>query len=295
LKPSNSNYRQILGIRFFTGSAAEAVQIALRGGLVVVPAAPALVEIDRDSQYREALLNSDLALTDSGFMVLLWNLIKFEKIRRVSGLEYLKALVAQPLGQTLWVMPSEHSRDKALTWLQSRNVPVTENNFYVAPTYARQNITDRTLLNRLNTERPNHVIIALGGGVQEKLGSFLKQSIATEAACSPGFSRPGADQAPKSPSECDVEPPKGRTPYAFNSYTPGIHCIGAAIGFLSGDQVNIPDWADHLFLGWLFRCFSQPTKFFPRYWKARRLVPLLLKHRQNLPPLNTLDNLSTSI
>src|SRR3954447_10143289 len=93
----DSNYRQILGVRFFIGSAAEAVQIGLRGGLVVVPAAPALVELERDKDYREALLDADLALTDSGFMVLLWNLIKFEKITRTSGLEYLKLLIAQPI------------------------------------------------------------------------------------------------------------------------------------------------------------------------------------------------------
>jgi UDP-N-acetyl-D-mannosaminuronic acid transferase (WecB/TagA/CpsF family) len=68
-----------------------------------------------------------------------------------------------------------------------------------------------------------------------------------------------------------------------NPQFPSIHCIGAALGFLSGDQVNIPDWADRLFLGWLFRCLSQPAKFFPRYFKALRLLPLLLNNRENLP------------
>jgi UDP-N-acetyl-D-mannosaminuronic acid transferase (WecB/TagA/CpsF family) len=244
LSHPEAKYRQILGIRFFTGSAAEAVQIALRGGLVVVPAAPALVEIDRDQTYREALLNSDLALTDSGFMVLLWNAFERDRVTRVSGLEYIKHLIAQPLGKTLWVMPSENSCDRAISWLQSRGLPMTTNNCYFAPIYNRERIVDQTLLNRIVSEHPNHVIIALAGGVQEKLGHYLKQNA---------------------------------------GYTPGIHCIGAAIGFLSGDQVNIPDWADRLFLGWLFRCCSQPAKFFPRYWKARRLLPLLFKYRERLP------------
>ena len=35
------NYRQILGVRFFAGSPAEAVTLGLKGGLVVMPAAPA--------------------------------------------------------------------------------------------------------------------------------------------------------------------------------------------------------------------------------------------------------------
>ena len=37
---NDSSFQRILGIRFFVNSAEEAVQIGLRGGLVVVPAAP---------------------------------------------------------------------------------------------------------------------------------------------------------------------------------------------------------------------------------------------------------------
>jgi N-acetylglucosaminyldiphosphoundecaprenol N-acetyl-beta-D-mannosaminyltransferase len=217
---------------------------------VVVPAAPALVEMERDCAYREALLSSDLALTDSGFMVLLWNLIKFEKITRVSGLEYLKLLVAQPTfresGAVLWVMPNEHARDKAIAWLNSRGASTAPKDCYVAPIYERNRATDPKLLELIKTRRPRHIVIALGGGVQETLGFWLKREL---------------------------------------DYAPGIHCIGAAIGFLSGDQVNIPDWADHFFLGWFFRCLSQPAKFLPRYWRARRLLPILLKYRENVPVL----------
>src|SRR3954469_5195548 len=93
---SDPQYRQILGVRFFVGPAVEAVRLGVRGGVVVVPAAPALVELTSDRAYREALLHSDLAITDSGFMVVLWNLIRFEKITRVSGLEYFKLLIGQP-------------------------------------------------------------------------------------------------------------------------------------------------------------------------------------------------------
>ena len=245
---AESNYRQILGIRFFTGTAVEAVQIGLCGGLVVVPAAPALVEIERDRAYREALLKADLVLTDSGFMVLLWNLIEFEKIRRTSGLEYLKLLLDEPAFRTaksvLWIFPTEKSRQTNLGWLRSSGQPMMDEDCYVAPVYESGSVVDARLLSLIETRRPAQVVIALGGGIQEKLGHYLKQNA---------------------------------------SYKPAIHCIGAAIGFLSGEQVNIPGWADHFFLGWLFRCVSQPTKFLPRYWKARRLLPMLLKYREGLP------------
>ena len=76
------HYRQILGVRFFVGDAPEAVEIGVRGGLVVVPAAPALLELRRDPEYRQALLESDLAITDSGFLVILWNLLMWNSIVR---------------------------------------------------------------------------------------------------------------------------------------------------------------------------------------------------------------------
>jgi UDP-N-acetyl-D-mannosaminuronic acid transferase (WecB/TagA/CpsF family) len=66
-------------------------------------------------------------------------------------------------------------------------------------------------------------------------------------------------------------------------YGPSIHCLGAAIGFLTGNQVRIPSWADRLFLGWLFRCCSEPGKFIPRYWKACKLVPMMLHYRERPP------------
>ncbi len=47
-------YRRILGVNFFAGNATAAVDLGCRGGLVVVPAVPALVELGRDHSDREA-------------------------------------------------------------------------------------------------------------------------------------------------------------------------------------------------------------------------------------------------
>ena len=216
-------YRQILGVRFFTGNAPQAVAIGARGGLVVVPAAPALLELQRDREYRRALLESDLAITDSGFLVLLWNFMMWDSIHRVSGLEYLKLLLSRPEfktpGSCLWVMPSQAALERNLGWLKSNGFPVSLEDCYVAPKYPGPVITDDALVDLVNQRKPLHVIIGLGGGVQEKLGLYLKE-------------------------KCTV--------------LPGIHCIGAAIGFLTGDQVYIPHWADKLILGWLFRCLANP-------------------------------------
>jgi UDP-N-acetyl-D-mannosaminuronic acid transferase (WecB/TagA/CpsF family) len=244
----NPHFRTILGVRFFTGPAREAVQIALEGGLVVVPSAPVLLAMEEDSHTAEALFNSDLAITDSGLMVLLWRLLKRDRVVRVSGLEYLKLLLAEPPlrqpGAIFWVMPSIATREKTLAWLQKHGFPTTLEDCYIAPVYGPGRVIDPELLARINERRPAHIFMAVGGGVQEKLAYYLKMG-----AC----------------------------------YRPGLHCTGAAIGFLTGDQVRIPAWADHFYLGWLMRCLHAPERFVPRYWKARKLVALLLKYRERPP------------
>ena len=39
------------------------------------------------------MLSADLAIADSGLMVLTWRLLRREKIQRISGLKYLKQLL----------------------------------------------------------------------------------------------------------------------------------------------------------------------------------------------------------
>src|SRR5215469_4205249 len=100
--------RQILGINFFAGDVRSAVDKMSRGGLLVVPAAPALKEIASSEAYREALINADMAITDSAFMVLLWNFLQRDSIKRLSGLKYLRELLLMPElrtpGNTMWIM-----------------------------------------------------------------------------------------------------------------------------------------------------------------------------------------------
>jgi UDP-N-acetyl-D-mannosaminuronic acid transferase (WecB/TagA/CpsF family) len=245
----NSQFRQILGLSFFHGSAAEAADIMERGGLLVVPAAPALKNLPHDPEYRDALLGADLIITDSSFMVLVWNLIQRDTIRRLSGLTYIRELIKRPdfrhEGQVFWIMPSTLAANKNIAWLQTQGVKLADDSCYVAPMYGYQ-IDDPGLLNRLRERRPKHVIVTLGGGTQERLGLYLKRNL---------------------------------------DYSVAIHCTGAAISFLSGDQVHIPSWADKLYLGWLFRTLADPKRYGPRYWDARHLASILVRNRDRLPEL----------
>jgi UDP-N-acetyl-D-mannosaminuronic acid transferase (WecB/TagA/CpsF family) len=241
---------RILGIDFFDGAAQAAIATIRNGGLLVVPAAPALKDLETNLGYRESLLNADLVLTDSAFMVLIWNRLQSKPIQRRSGLEYLRELLLEPgvrqPGNTLWIMASPLSAKRNLAWLSGQGITIPEDNIYMAPIYGNGPITDPALLERLNRLRPRHVIVTIGGGTQERLGLYLKRNL---------------------------------------SYRPAIHCIGAAIAFLSGDQVHIPVWADKFYLGWLLRSLSEPKRYGPRYLDAFKLLPLMLRYRDRLPDL----------
>lgn len=239
--------RKILGIRFFQGTAQEAIQRAQSGGLVVVPAAPALINLGINAGYRESLLDADLVIPDSAFMVLVWNWLQGDSLKRLSGLAYLRELLKQPdvrkPGGSVWIMASPKSAKRNLNWLSRQRIEVPVSSVYKAPIYGTE-IGDTPLLEMLEREKPRHIVLTLGGGTQERLGYYLKQNL---------------------------------------SYKPAIHCIGAAIAFLSGDQVHIPVWADKYYLGWLFRSLSEPKRYVPRYWEARRLFWMLRRYRDRMP------------
>jgi N-acetylglucosaminyldiphosphoundecaprenol N-acetyl-beta-D-mannosaminyltransferase len=218
-----SDQRTILGISFFQGTVLEAIERVAQGGLVVVPAAPALKDLDTNPGYRDALMNADLVIADSAFMVLIWNIIEGDSIKRLSGLRYLRELLQQPevrrSGNCVWVMASPLSAQLNVKWLAEQGIDVPAEDVYMAPMYGAQ-MQDEMLLEMLERLRPQHIIVTLGGGVQERLGLYLKSHL---------------------------------------SYRASIHCIGAAIAFLSGDR------------------------YVPRYWDARKLFNLMRRYRERLP------------
>jgi UDP-N-acetyl-D-mannosaminuronic acid transferase (WecB/TagA/CpsF family) len=238
-------FQRILGVNFFVGAMPELLQLCAEGRFIVVPAAPALADLPTDSAYRESLEKSDFAITDSGFMVLLWKFFTGQSLPRISGLKLLRGLLEsdklrQP-GRSLWIMPSKRESEVNLAWLNQNGYPVAPEDCFVAPFYPKGAISDPALLSWIESRKSPYIIVNLGGGVQEPLGLYLKENL---------------------------------------SYRPSIICVGAAIAFITGLQANIPVWADTLMLGWLLRGFHSPRKFLPRYWKAMQLVTVLAKYRE---------------
>src|SRR5437588_9374309 len=170
----------ILGVRFFNGTVDQAVEtMSANGGLLVVPAAPALVKLQSDEGYRRALISADMAIADSGAMVLLWKIFTGRRVERISGLKFLKHLVswlaARPSERVLWIVPSEAAHEKTINWLRQVNLTGTAD-FYVAPRYGAD-VRDDALVAKINDHAPTHVVVGIGGGTQEKLGLFLKENV----------------------------------------------------------------------------------------------------------------------
>lgn len=250
----------ILGVPFAGGTAEQLVDRALIGGLTVVPSGPGLAgDLVRNPDYRAALLGADLVIPDSGAMCLFWRLFNRGQIKRVSGLAFLKEFLARcedlEPSQMFLVHPTEHQRNRNLTYLMAKGKYVMSCSNYVAPIYPSRNLVDPALFARLRLLLPKVVILGIGGGVQERLGHWLKKE----------YERIGLP-------------------------CPAIICTGAAMGFLSGNQARIPDWADRFYLGWLIRCLKNPTTFIPRYIKALPLAWLILKYGKRLPVPNDTES-----
>ena len=240
---------QVLGINFVNASAEEAVRAALNGGLVVAPSGTCFERFVEDADYHRAILSADIALPDSGLMVVLWRFSQGRRLHRISGLAFLKRLLEEPeiRGNILWVLPNERSLEKLRAWSAQNGFDLDIRDTYVAPIYQRE-VSDDALVEMARTRRPKHIIIGVGAGPQEKLGWFLRENL-----------------------------PGGMA----------IHCVGGALAFITGDQVAIPDWADRIYLGWFLRLLSQPRVFVPRLWRARILPGLIFRNGSNPPPLTS--------
>ena len=246
-----SNWGTILGVRFWIGNCEGAVERALHGGLVVAPSGPGMAcDLYLRPAYSAALRTADLALTDSGYMVLCHALLSGAWIPRNSGLKFLQLFLETQRhrfgqqGESFWVMPTQLAAAGNRRWLNENGYAVTELDCFLAPVYDRSKIEDPDLLKRIEEKQPKLVVLCVGGGVQEPLGAWLRANL---------------------------------------SYRPTILCTGAAIAFLSNVQTNIPPWADRYFLGWILRILNQPALYSKRFLSALPLIGRMAIDRVHRP------------
>ena len=214
-----------------------------KGGLLVLPSGPGLSSIDKDKKYHTALINSDIALFDSGYLCLLLRIIKGLKVNKYSGYKFFNDLIInlkkeKSKKRIFIVDPSQKESLINKNFFISKNIKNTFH--YIAPIYKKK-IIDKRLLKEVKKVKPKYIIINLGGGTQEILGYYIKKNIKKKIT---------------------------------------IFCTGAAISFYTKQQAPMNNIIDIMYLGWLIRIIYNPFIFLPRYFSAIRLF-FLIKNLSN--------------
>lgn len=238
----------ILGIRFFAGQVEDVFKhLESHGGLLTAPAAPNLADILKEKDYYNALYNSDIVIPDSGYMVLIWNwILRRSSIQKISGLKFINFFlqhISTSKKKLFLVNPSREEGEANRLLFHKKGVRISDKCMYTAPIYSKH-VEDPDLLELIEINQPHWILINIGGGVQEKLGLYLRQNL---------------------------------------SFKPAIICTGAAIAFKTGKQVPIPAWIDRLYLGWLARCISNPRLYIKRYLKSFYLLMILIRYKEKAP------------
>ena len=211
----------------------------IKKGLFVFPAGPALVNIEKSKKYHESIKRADLVFFDSGFFVILLKIFKNIGVDKFSGYKFLKLFfdyLKKNKNKKVFCIDPNLKFSKSNKFFL-KNLGIKIVYNYLAPEYDMDNLSDKKLLDLIKKVRPNFILTNIGGGKQEVLGLYLKKNL------------------------------------KFNTT---ILCTGAAISFLTKDQVPINDFIDRYYLGWLVRLIFNPFTFFKRYMIGLKLIPMVI-------------------
>jgi N-acetylglucosaminyldiphosphoundecaprenol N-acetyl-beta-D-mannosaminyltransferase len=206
-----------------------------QNGLIVLPSGPGLSYINKDKIYLQALRNSDQVLLDSGYFVLLLKFLKNISVNKLSGYLFfthlIKHLQKKKFKKLLSIDPNNKFSKNNNNFFVKKGLDKKKIIHYIAPKYNTLRLFDLKLLRLIKENKPDYIIINIGGGVQEILGYYLKRK-----------------------SNNKIK----------------IFCTGAAISYFTGDQAPLSKFLDNYYLGWLIRIFYNPCLIF-RYIKAFKL------------------------
>ncbi len=209
------------GIRFYDWSYEKIIKKINLGGYLVAPAAFPLCEIDNNSSYYNSLRNSRIAIFDSGFLCILFNLFLSYKVKKFSGFLFLKKLLEdknQKKKTFLLVDPTKEDSKVNLILLKNHGFKNTFS--YISPIYENNtDFFDQKLFKLINKIKPEIIIINISGLKQERLAYNICKSIKIKVA---------------------------------------IFCLGAAISFITKKQAPINLFFDKYYFGWLLRIIYSP-------------------------------------
>ena len=212
-------------------------------GYLVAPAASSLANIDKDNHYLKALQKSSVAIFDSGYFCILILLFKLKRVNKFSGFKFINFFLNDENKKNYKILSLESSIEN----LNKNKYIFKQKKFkfirqYLCPIYKQDLFHDKKLINLIINYKPKIIIINIGGGVQEKLALYIKNS---------------------------------------SSWKTSILCTGAAMSFISDSSkfLNINNFYDKIYMGWLVRSINNPSFFYRRVLKSMRLFFLVFKDK----------------
>ncbi len=228
----------------FYNTSFKNIYIKIRsGGYLVAPAASSLSKINEKPLYHKSLINSDVAILDSGFFCILLRIFKRVKVTKLSGFFFLKKFLQINFNKKVVFLNIDPNLEESkLNYNYLLKMKINNVISYVAPKYNSKNIKDLKLVRLIKKKKPKYIIVNIGGEVQEILAEYLKNKI---------------------------------------DFKISIICTGAAIAFLTRKQAPINNFIDKYYLGWFVRLLHNPKKYFSRILSSINLIKLFLNERKN--------------
>ena len=216
--------------------------IIKKNGLFLFPSAPGISSIYEQKKYYNSLKKANFVFLDSSFFVILLKIYKKITVTRFSGFKFLqiffKFLKKNKNTKVFLIDPSANKSINNLVLINKLGIKKNKIKSFISPYYNPNKIKDLNLIKQINRFKPKVILINIGGGTQEVLGSYLKKNININCK---------------------------------------IICTGAAISFFTKDQAPINDFIDYFYLGWLVRLIFNPFSFSKRLIYALKLINIVKK------------------
>ena len=236
----NKKIFHFYGVKFFDVNYKFILRLLnKKKGYLVMPAASSLVDISRNSRYAASLRNSTAAIFDSGFFCLLIKIFKFCNIKKFSGYKFINLFLKDSSVKNKKILLLNSStKSEKINYVFLKSKKFKYLKSYVCPIYNNRNIVDQKLFNIINIYKPQIIIMNISGGKQEILAHEVIKNVENKMI---------------------------------------IICSGAAISFFTGEQAQIGEIYDFLYLGWFKRLLKDPKKYYSRLIKSLNLLTLVFK------------------
>lgn len=222
-------------VKFYNFKFKRLLLYFFNGGYLTAPAASALSKLFKMKNYYFSLRRSNVVIFDSGFFCILLRLLKKTKVSKMSGYLFLK-LFLMSRGccnkRIFLINPNKKEDNINSNFLRKKNFFKIKS--YIAPKYF-STIIDLKLISILIKDKPEIIIVNLGGETQEQLANYIIKNI---------------------------------------NFKTSILCTGAAIAFMTKQQAPINEWIDKYYLGWLVRLIFKPKIYYLRLIESFKLINL---------------------